>query len=87
MNRAAIFGRYIYTNTTSLQRFIAPVAFNRAQSQPNHNVAFNITHNIGANAVLDWWWADPLAALGIAAVAVREGVENWRGEGCADGCC
>ncbi len=42
---------------------------------------------LGANAVLGWWWADPLTALAIAAVAVKEGRESWRGEGCADGCC
>jgi divalent metal cation (Fe/Co/Zn/Cd) transporter len=42
---------------------------------------------LGANALLGWWWADPLAALAIAAVALREGRESWRGEGCADGCC
>ncbi|GAA2415582.1 hypothetical protein GCM10010404_87210 [Nonomuraea africana] len=27
------------------------------------------------NALLGWWWADPIAALAIAAVAVREGWE------------
>ena len=42
---------------------------------------------LGANALFGWWWADPTAALVIAAVAAREGVESWRGEGCADGCC
>jgi divalent metal cation (Fe/Co/Zn/Cd) transporter len=42
---------------------------------------------LGLNALLGWWWADPLAALVIAALAVREGVEGWRGAGCADGCC
>jgi divalent metal cation (Fe/Co/Zn/Cd) transporter len=42
---------------------------------------------LGANALLGWWWADPLAGLVIAAVALREGVQSWRGEGCADGCC
>lgn len=31
------------------------------------------------NATLGWSWADPLVALIIAAVAVREGVEAWRG--------
>lgn len=36
------------------------------------------------NAWLGWSWADPLAALVIAAVAVREGVEAWRGEQCDD---
>lgn len=37
------------------------------------------------NATLGWTWADPIAGLVIAAVAVREGVEAWRGEGCACG--
>jgi divalent metal cation (Fe/Co/Zn/Cd) transporter len=40
---------------------------------------------LGANALLGWWWADPITALIIAAVAVREGRESWRGEGCD--CC
>jgi divalent metal cation (Fe/Co/Zn/Cd) transporter len=34
------------------------------------------------NATLGWGWADPIAGLVIAAVAVREGIEAWRGEGC-----
>jgi divalent metal cation (Fe/Co/Zn/Cd) transporter len=38
------------------------------------------------NAVAGWWWADPAAALVIAAMAVREGRESWRGEGCCDHC-
>jgi divalent metal cation (Fe/Co/Zn/Cd) transporter len=42
---------------------------------------------LGANALFGWWWADPLTALAIAGVAVKEGRESWRGEGCADGCC
>lgn len=39
-----------------------------------------------ANAVVGWWWADPAAALIIAAVALREGRETWRGEGCCEAC-
>jgi len=39
-----------------------------------------------ANALAGWWWADPVAALLIAAVAVREGREAWRGEGCCEFC-
>lgn len=42
---------------------------------------------LGANALFGWWWADPLAALVIAGVAVKEGRESWRGEGCATDCC
>lgn len=38
---------------------------------------------LGANAVLGWWWADPIVALAIAAVAVREGITAWRGTICA----
>lgn len=34
------------------------------------------------NATLGWTWADPLAGLVIAAIAVREGRQAWRGEGC-----
>ncbi len=34
------------------------------------------------NVTLGWSWADPLAALVIAAVAVKEGVEAWRGDAC-----
>jgi divalent metal cation (Fe/Co/Zn/Cd) transporter len=36
------------------------------------------------NGTLGWSWADPLAALVIAAVAVREGREAWRGDTCCD---
>ena len=32
------------------------------------------------NSMLGWSWADPVAALGIAAIAVREGVNAWRGD-------
>jgi divalent metal cation (Fe/Co/Zn/Cd) transporter len=38
------------------------------------------------NALAGWWWADPIAALVIAAVALQEGRQSWRGEGCCDAC-
>lgn len=38
------------------------------------------------NALFGLWWLDPLAALVIAGVAVREGIETWRGEGCCSTC-
>jgi len=34
------------------------------------------------NATLGWGWADPVAGLVIAAVALKEGRDAWRGEGC-----
>lgn len=35
---------------------------------------------LAANAAFGWWWADPIAALGIAVLAAVEGVEAWSGE-------
>jgi divalent metal cation (Fe/Co/Zn/Cd) transporter len=37
---------------------------------------------LGLNWLFGWSWADPIAALVIAGVAVREGVEAWRGDRC-----
>ena len=37
---------------------------------------------LAGNAAFGWWWLDPIAALVIAAFALREGAETWRGEGC-----
>ncbi|WP_084022485.1 cation transporter [Amycolatopsis thermoflava] len=34
------------------------------------------------NLLFGWWWADPVVGLVIAAVAVKEGREAWRGEHC-----
>jgi divalent metal cation (Fe/Co/Zn/Cd) transporter len=58
---------------------------------------------LALNSLFGWSWADPIAALVIAAVAVKEGREAWRGDTCcvpiadtrpdqtdqpcADGCC
>jgi divalent metal cation (Fe/Co/Zn/Cd) transporter len=40
---------------------------------------------IGLNAALGWWWADPLAALGITVFLAREAREAWQGEDCCEG--
>lgn len=42
---------------------------------------------LAANAVLGWWWADPTAALVIAALAAVEAVRTWRAEALEDTCC
>ncbi|MBJ7597947.1 MAG: hypothetical protein JF922_07650, partial [Candidatus Dormibacteraeota bacterium] len=34
------------------------------------------------NSLWGWWWLDPVAGLLVAAVAIREGREAWRGESC-----
>lgn len=35
------------------------------------------------NSVFGWWWVDAIAGLVIAAFAIREGIEAWRGDACA----
>jgi divalent metal cation (Fe/Co/Zn/Cd) transporter len=40
---------------------------------------------LAANAALGAWWLDGVVALGLAAFAVKEGSEAWRGEGCCIG--
>lgn len=42
---------------------------------------------LGANALLGWWWADPLAGLGIAALALLEARRTWNAESLEDTCC
>jgi divalent metal cation (Fe/Co/Zn/Cd) transporter len=45
-------------------------------------MAAGVLAGLLANALLGAWWLDPVVGLGIAAIAVREGLETWRGEGC-----
>lgn len=37
---------------------------------------------LAANIALGWWWADPIAGLVVAGIAVREGRDAWRGDSC-----
>lgn len=42
---------------------------------------------LSLNALLGWWWADPVAALGMVPILAREGIEGLRGKDpCGDGC-
>jgi divalent metal cation (Fe/Co/Zn/Cd) transporter len=42
---------------------------------------------LAANAALGWWWADPVAALAIAAVAAYEARRSWLADSLEDTCC
>ena len=50
-------------------------------------LSLGLLAGLGANALLGWWWADPITALAIAGVAVREGRGAWRGEDTCCACC
>jgi divalent metal cation (Fe/Co/Zn/Cd) transporter len=41
-------------------------------------LAFGILTALVLDATLGWWWADPLAAIAVAASAVPEGLDAWR---------
>jgi divalent metal cation (Fe/Co/Zn/Cd) transporter len=45
-------------------------------------LAVGVLAGLLANTLLGAWWLDPTLALGIAALAVKEGREAWQGEGC-----
>jgi divalent metal cation (Fe/Co/Zn/Cd) transporter len=36
------------------------------------------------NALLGWWWADPVAALIMVPIIAKEGIEGLRGDPCCD---
>jgi divalent metal cation (Fe/Co/Zn/Cd) transporter len=64
-------------------------AATRAEGRQNMLCAYlsaALLVGLGANALAGWWWADPITALVIAGVAVREGREAWRGEACCEAC-
>jgi divalent metal cation (Fe/Co/Zn/Cd) transporter len=62
----------------------AATAGDAAQSSLCAISAAAVLLSILANAVLGWWWLDPIAGLGIAGLAVHEGRKAWAGEVCAD---
>ncbi|HKZ03411.1 MAG TPA: cation transporter [Pyrinomonadaceae bacterium] len=37
-----------------------------------------------SNAILGWWWADPVAALVMVPIITKEGIEALRGDTCCD---
>ena len=39
---------------------------------------------LALNALVGWWWADPVAAFVMVPIIVKEGVEALRGEACED---
>lgn len=63
----------------------AATAGEGAQNMLCAYLAAGVLVGLLANLLLGWWWLDPVVALGIAGLAVKEGREAWRGEGC--GCC
>jgi divalent metal cation (Fe/Co/Zn/Cd) transporter len=45
-------------------------------------LAAGVLAGLVLNAAFGVWWADPIVAIAIAALAISEGRETWRGDGC-----
>ena len=45
-------------------------------------MAGGVLAGLALNAAFGLWWADPVVALGIGALALNEGLKTWRGQGC-----
>ena len=56
------------------------------QTQACVYLSFVVLVGLVLNAAFGWWWADPVAALGVVAFLVREGIETRRAEHVGD-CC
>ena len=57
------------------------LAADAEQTQACWYLSVVVLVGIGLNAALGWWWADPVAALGVVVLLLREGLEALRGEG------
>ena len=75
------------------KRRLAPVLGSRAQEREASQtrlcamLSAVVLGGLLLNAALGWWWADPVAALVVAALAAVEGVRSWRADSLADTCC
>jgi cation diffusion facilitator family transporter len=56
------------------------LAADAEQTQACWYLSVVVLIGIGLNALAGWWWADPVAALGVVVILVREGREAWLGE-------
>jgi divalent metal cation (Fe/Co/Zn/Cd) transporter len=75
------------------KRRLAPVLGSRAQEREASQtrlcavLSAVVLGGLVLNAALGWWWADPVAALVVVALAAVEGTRSWRAESLADTCC
>lgn len=56
------------------------LAADAEQTQACWYLSVVVLAGIGLNALFGWWWADPVAALGVSVILLREGWEAWSGE-------
>ena len=75
------------------KRRLAPVLGSRAQASEADQTSLCalmsgvLLAGLVLNATVGWWWADPVAGLGIAGLAGAAAVRTWRAESLEDTCC
>lgn len=75
------------------KRRLAPALGSRAQESEARQTSLCAVMSavllvgLGLNALFGWWWADPIAALGIAALAAGEARRAWTADSLEDTCC
>ena len=75
------------------KRRLAPVLGSRAAASEANQTSLCallsavLLVGLGLNALLGWWWADPVAGLLIAALAGAEALRTWKAEALTDTCC
>jgi divalent metal cation (Fe/Co/Zn/Cd) transporter len=65
---------------TAAQLGSRALAADAEQTQACWYLSIVVLAGIGLNALFGWWWADPVAALAVSVLLVREGRESWSGE-------
>jgi divalent metal cation (Fe/Co/Zn/Cd) transporter len=65
--------------STGIRLGSEPLAAEARMSIFDAALALGVLVGLAANALLGWWWADPLAALLVGAAAFHEGIENLEG--------
>lgn len=75
------------------KRRLAPTLGSRAQESEARQTSLCAVMSavllvgLALNALFGWWWADPVAALGIAGLAAAEARRAWTAESLEDTCC
>ena len=74
------------------RRLAEPLGSYAAASEANQTMlcavlSLVVLVGLALNLALGWWWADPVAALVIGALAAGEAVRTWRAESLEDTCC
>jgi divalent metal cation (Fe/Co/Zn/Cd) transporter len=73
-----MFGLAVLKRTTARALRSEPLHAEAAMTFLDGWLSTGVLAALVLNATLDWWWADPIAALLVAAVAMTEGVGHWR---------